>query len=113
MMPFEDEMMRGHLAAIVDSADDAIVGKTLEGIVTSWNRAAEKLFGYTTAEMVGQSITKLIPEGRSDEEEQILARVRKGERIEHYETKRRRKDGTLVDISVTISPIVDSLGQVI
>src|SRR5437867_2540627 len=77
------------LAAIVESADDAIIGKTLESIVTSWNRGAERIFGYTAEEMIGQSITRLIPPGHDNEEPEIIARLRKGDRIEHYETQRK------------------------
>jgi PAS domain S-box-containing protein len=100
------------LAAIVESSDDAIISKTLEGIITSWNYAAERIFGYTETEMVGQSILKLIPEDRKDEEPQIIARLKRGERIDHFETKRVTKDGKLVDFSLTISPIRDSEGVI-
>src|SRR5918912_4229941 len=86
------------LTALIESADDAIVSKTLEGIITSWNKGAERIFGYTADEVIGKSITILIPEGHLDEEPAILARLRAGERIEHYETVRKRKDGTLIDI---------------
>jgi PAS domain S-box-containing protein len=101
------------LAAVVDSAEDAIVTKTLEGVITSWNRGAERIFGYTADEAVGRPVTILIPEDHLDEEPAILARIRAGERIEHYETVRRRKDGTLLDISLTVSPIRDADGRVI
>src|SRR5215813_5021482 len=94
-----------HLAAIVTSSDDAIVSKTLEGIITSWNAAAERLFGYQAAEAIGQPITIIIPEDRLEEEAYILERIRNGEAVEHLETVRRRKDGELVDISLTISPV--------
>jgi PAS domain S-box-containing protein len=107
------EIERAMLASIVESADDAIIGKNLSGIVKSWNRAAEKLFGYTEREMIGQSITKLIPADRLDEESQILQRLRKGETVEHFETQRVTKNGTLLDISLTISPVKDSKGNVI
>src|SRR4051794_16914082 len=92
--------MHAHLAAIVESSDDAIVSKTLEGVVTSWNRAAERIFGWTSAEMVGRPITTIIPPDRQHEEPQILARLRRGERIDHYETIRMRKDGQLLHVSV-------------
>src|SRR6188508_1641545 len=85
-----------HLAAVVESSDDAIVSKDLDGTVISWNRAAERLFGYTAAEMIGQSIRRIIPPDRQGEEDRTLARVRRAERIEHFETWRLRKDGTLV-----------------
>jgi PAS domain S-box-containing protein len=107
------ELAQLYLAAIVESADDAIISKTLESIVTSWNQGAERIFGYTADEMIGQSITKLIPPDHDDEEPQIIARLRKGERIEHYETQRVKKDGTLIDISLTVSPICDKDGNII
>lgn len=101
------------LAAIVRSSADAIISKTLKGIVTSWNASAEKIFGYTAGEMIGQPITRLIPPNRLDEETKILERLRKGRHIEHFETKRMKKDGELIDISLTISPIKDSKGKII
>lgn len=103
----------GFLAAIVDSSGDAIVSKTLDGIITSWNTGAERLFGYTAKEAVGQPITILIPRDRLDEETSILARLRKGERIDHLDTVRVRKDGSLVDISLTISPVRDGAGKIV
>jgi PAS domain S-box-containing protein len=108
---FEEET--AHLAAIVESSDDAIVGKNLNGIVTSWNNAAERIFGYTAEEMIGQSILRIIPLERHDEEPQILSKLRRGERVDHFETKRVTKDGRLLDISLTISPIKDLSGTVI
>jgi PAS domain S-box-containing protein len=101
------------LAAIVDSSDDAIVSKTLAGIITSWNKGAEKLFGYTAAEAVGQPITMVIPPERIAEESEILSRLSRGERIDHFATVRQRKDGSLVEVSLTISPVKDSQGQII
>jgi PAS domain S-box-containing protein len=101
------------LSSIVSSADDAIISKDLQGIITSWNAGAERIFGYTADEMVGQPVLKLIPEDHADEEPQILARIRRGERIEHYESERRRKDGRIINVSLTISPIRDRLGRVI
>ena len=103
----------GELVAIVESSDDAIVGKTLEGIVTSWNQGAERLLGYSAEEMIGQSVLKLIPEDRLEEEAQILGRLGRGERVDHYETVRRRKDGRLVDVSLSISPIRDGSGRLV
>src|SRR5215212_3188408 len=101
------------LAAIVESSDDAIVSKDLNGIVMSWNQAAERIFGYTAEEMIGQPIARLVPPERPNEEPEILARLRRGERIDHYETVRVRKDGTRIDVSVTISPIRDHEGHII
>jgi PAS domain S-box-containing protein len=101
------------LSAIIESAEDAIISKTLDGIITSWNKGAEHIFGYTAAEAIGQPVLMLIPEGHKDEEPAILARLRKGERIEHYETVRMRKDGKLLDISLTVSPIRKPDGTII
>src|SRR3954464_2472771 len=101
------------LAAIVDSSDDAIVSKDLNGIITSWNRGAEELFGYTADEAVGRSITIVIPPERLAEEDMVLGHIRRGERIQHFETIRRRKDGTLVPISLTVSPIRDAAGVIV
>jgi PAS domain S-box-containing protein len=107
------ERTTGLLAAIVDSSDDAIVSKRLDGTITSWNKSAERLFGYDTQEAVGQHISLIIPHDRLDEEASIIERLRRGIRVDHFETVRRRKDGSLVDISVTISPVRDSSGTVI
>jgi PAS domain S-box-containing protein len=104
---------RARLAAIVQSSDDAIIGKTLDGIVTSWNEGARRLFGYTAEEMVGQPLSRLIPKDRLDEEPTILARLRRGERVEHFETVRQHKDGSLVDVSVSISPVRDASGRIV
>src|SRR5215470_8116521 len=94
------------LSAIVDSSDDAIISKDLDGVITSWNRSSERLFGYTAKEAIGQTVAALlIPPDRQDEEPNILVRLRSGERVEHFETVRRRKDGSLLDISLTISPV--------
>lgn len=101
------------LAAIVQSSDDAIVSKDLNGVVTSWNRAAERIFGYSAEEMVGQPILTIIPPDRLDEEPRILERIRRGERVDHFETIRRRKDGTLINVSVTISPVRNASGKII
>ncbi|MCC7048316.1 MAG: PAS domain S-box protein [Alphaproteobacteria bacterium] len=101
------------LAAIVQSSGDAIVGKSLEGIITSWNRGAENLFGYAAEEVIGKPITILIPPDRISEEPGILARIRNGELVDHFETIRRRKDGSLIDISLTISPIRDAKGRIV
>src|ERR1051325_11656149 len=107
------EMAPYWLAALVESADDAIISKTLDGIITSWNKGAERIFGYTPDEVIGKSITILIPKDHEDEEPAILARLKAGERIEHYETIRVRKDGSQVDISLTVSPIIGPGGQII
>lgn len=102
------------LGAIVDSSDDAIISKDLNGVITSWNKSAERLFGYRAEEAIGQSVSQLlIPEDRQDEEPAILSRLRRGERVDHFQTKRKRKDGTLLDISLTISPVKDSHGRII
>ncbi len=101
------------LAAIVDSSEDAIISKTLDGIIQSWNAAAERIFGYTVHEAVGRPITMLFPADRLDEEERIIARLRSGERVEHFDTVRLRKDGAAIPISLTISPIKDGEGRII
>jgi PAS domain S-box-containing protein len=101
------------LASIIESSDDAIVSKDLNGVVTSWNRGAQRIFGYSAADMIGQPIMILIPPDRHDEEPEILERIRRGERVEHFETIRQRKNGSLVDISVTISPVKDADGRII
>jgi PAS domain S-box-containing protein len=101
------------LAAIVESSDDAIVGKDLDGIVLTWNRAAERIFGYTAREMIGRSIRVIVPDDRQSEEDDVIARIRRGERVDHFETIRRRKDGSLIDISLTVSPILEPDGVVI
>ena len=103
----------GWLAAIVESSDDAIVSKTLEGIITSWNPAAERLFGYTSKEMIGRPIAILAAPDHENEMPLILERIRRGEKVEHFETVRRRKDGSLVDISLTVSPIRDQSGRIL
>ena len=102
------ELANSRLAAIVASSDDAIIGKTLDGIVTDWNRAAEIIFGYTAAEMIGKSIAILQPPGQEDETAVILDRIRRGERVDHFETRRQRKDGQIIDVSLTVSPVWDN-----
>jgi PAS domain S-box-containing protein len=101
------------LAAIVDSSDDIIISKTLDGVITSWNRAAERMFGWTPAEAVGRHITLIIPDERGAEEDEVLARLRRGERIDHFETVRITKDRRLVDVSITVSPIRDVQGRIV
>ena len=107
------ETARLMLAAIVESSDDAIISKNLDGIITSWNASAERLFGYTAEEIVGQSVLRLIPRELHYEEPQIISKLRSGERIEHFETKRMRKNGEVFDISLTVSPVKDSHGRVV
>ncbi len=107
------EVALAHLAAIVESSDDAIVSKSLDGIIRSWNSGAQRLFGYSPTEAIGNSITLIIPLDRLDEERAILARISKGERVEHFETVRVARDGRKIDISLTISPIRDSSGRIV
>src|SRR4051794_15925812 len=102
-----------HLARVVESSDDAIVSKDLHSTITSWNRAAERMFGYTAEEAIGRSIRMIIPADRQGEEDMVLTRIRRGESITHFETIRQRKDGTLIPISLTVSPIHDDAGRVI
>lgn len=103
----------GRLAAIVSSSQDAIIGKTLDGIITDWNKAAESIFGYSAMEMLGQPIDLLIPKDHVGEAQTILSRIKNGERIEHFETKRRHKSGELIDVSLTVSPVLDESGHLI
>ena len=102
-----------HLSAIVETSDDAIVSKDLNGVVTSWNKGAEHIFGYTARGMIGKPVTIVIPPDRQDEEPEILRRIRRGECVDHYETVRLRKDGSLIDVSLSISPVKDASGIVI
>jgi PAS domain S-box-containing protein len=104
---------QAHLAAIVTSSDDAIVSKTLEGTITSWNAGAERMFGYSAEEMIGQPILRLIPRELRDEEDRIIRKIRAGQRIEHYETVRVTKNGRRIPVSLTISPIKDAAGNII
>jgi two-component system sensor kinase FixL len=101
------------LAAIVASSDDAIVGETLDGIITDWNRGAEQIFGYQPQEVLGKSVSILLPDDHAGETERILARIRQGERVEHFETQRRRKDGSVIEVSVTVSPVWDAAGHLV
>jgi PAS domain S-box-containing protein len=107
------EEAQGRLAAIVESSQDVIISKSLDGTIRSWNREAERVFGYRADEAIGQPITLIIPADRQDEERDIMARLRRGERVEHFETVRRAKDGRLVELSIAISPIRDAAGRVI
>jgi PAS domain S-box-containing protein len=111
--PGVDDLARQQLAAIVESSDDAIIGKNLDGIVTSWNRAAERVFGYTAAEAIGRSITLIIPPERLNEEADVLARLRAGKVIDRLETVRQRKDGTRLEVSITVSPIKNDTGVIV
>jgi PAS domain S-box-containing protein len=105
--------LQARLAAIIDSSDDAIVSKTLDGVITSWNRGAERMFGYSEAEAIGRHIFLIIPDDRRVEEEDVLARLRRGEKVDHFETLRLTKDGRLINISLTVSPIRDARGVII
>jgi PAS domain S-box-containing protein len=113
-----DQRRKGHLAigqlgSLVETSADAIITKDLNGIITSWNGGAERIFGYTADEMIGKPVSLLIPADRPDEEPSILQRIRRGERIEHYETVRRRKTGELIDISLSVSPLADETGKIV
>ncbi|MCC7370941.1 MAG: PAS domain S-box protein [Chloroflexi bacterium] len=108
-----DEAMRGRLVAIVESSEDAIIGKDLDGIITNWNSGAQRLYGYTPEEVIGRPISLLVPPNRPDELPSIMTRLRRGERIEHLETRRVRKDGVELDVSVSISPIRDGSGKIV
>jgi PAS domain S-box-containing protein len=110
--PSLDDLSQARLAALVESSDDVIVSKTLDGVITSWNRAAERMFGWTSDEAVGRHITLIIPEERWPEENEVLASIRRGERVDHFETVRVAKDGSLRDVSITVSPIRDATGRI-
>jgi PAS domain S-box-containing protein len=112
-MSLLDENLQQHFAAIVEGSDDAIVAKDLGSIILSWNPAAERMFGYRSDEVLGRSITLIIPEDRQHEEVDFISRLRRGERIQHFETVRRKKNGQLFPISVSISPIRDRTGRVV
>ena len=107
------EEVRFYHAAIVESSDDAIISKDLEGVISTWNSAAHRIFGYTEEETIGQSITIIIPPDLRDEENDILRRVRAGQRVDHYETRRVSKDGRTIDVSITVSPVKDAEGRII
>ncbi|HKD19687.1 MAG TPA: PAS domain-containing sensor histidine kinase [Thermoanaerobaculia bacterium] len=111
--PPEFETNAGRFAAIVESSDDAIISKSLDGTITSWNQAAQRMFGYTAEEIVGKPISVLMPPERHDDLESILGRIRKGERVEHYETVRVAKDGHRIDVSVSVSPVKDRNGRIV
>jgi PAS domain S-box-containing protein len=109
----ESEQSLRFLASIVESSDDAIVSKNVDGIITSWNKGAERVFGYSASDAIGQPIMLVIPEDRQSEEREILTRIRRGERIDHFETVRHRKDGSLIVVSLTVSPVKDANGKII
>ncbi len=109
----DSEQRLRYVAAIVESSDDAIVSKNLDGIITSWNRGAERIFGYTAEEAVGQPIMIVIPQDRQSEEREILTRIRRGERIDHFETVRQRRHGSLINVSLTVSPVKNAEGKII
>lgn len=110
---WREEALRFRLAAVVESSDDAIISKSVEGVIKTWNSGAERIFGYTAEEVIGKSIYLLFPADRVDEEPKIIERFKRGERIEHYETVRLRKDGKPIDVSLTVSPIKDASGKII
>jgi len=112
-IPLQIDLLLSRLAAIVESSDDAIISKDLNGCIMSWNQGAQRLFGYTAQEMIGQPVHRLIPQDRLDEEPRILERLRLGQRIDHYETVRQRKDGTMIDVSLSVSPIKDRGGRIV
>ena len=101
------------LASIIETTDEGIASKDLNGIVTSWNRGAERIFGYAASEMIGRPLLTVIPPDRHSEEAEILDKLRRGERIDHYETVRQRKDGSLIDVSLTVSPVRDAAGKIV
>src|SRR6202007_105496 len=109
----ESEQRLRWLASIVESSDDAIISKNLDGVITSWNSSAERVFGYSASDAIGQPITLLIPQDRHSEEREILTRIRRGERIDHFETVRQRKNGSLIVVSLTVSPVNDANGKIV
>jgi PAS domain S-box-containing protein len=109
----ESEQRLRWLASIIDSSDDAIVSKNLDGVITSWNNGAERVFGYSASEAIGQPITLVIPQDRQSEEREILTRIRRGERVDHFETIRQRKSGGLIVVSLTVSPVKDANGKIV
>ena len=112
-IPLREDRAARRLAAIIESSDDAIVGKDLNGVITSWNQAAERMFGYMAPEVIGEPITIIIPADRLHEEREVLSRIRRGAKVEHFETLRRHKSGRLIPISLTVSPIRDYDGTVV
>lgn len=112
-LPSTTALTATRLAAIVESSDDAIISKSLDGIVETWNPAAERMFGFTASEMIGTSIRKIIPPDRQNEEDDVLSKIRRGETIDHYETVRMRKDGTRVEVSLSVSPVRTPGGEIV
>ncbi|MBV8265282.1 MAG: PAS domain S-box protein, partial [Planctomycetaceae bacterium] len=106
------ELLYERLAAIVESSDDVIASKTLDGVITSWNKGAERVLGYTAEEVIGRHVSMLMPPELVEDMPKILGRIRRGEKVDHYQTKRRRKDGTIIDVSLTVSPIRDAEGRI-
>jgi PAS domain S-box-containing protein len=111
--PSTTALIATRLAAIVESSDDAIISKNLDGIVETWNPAAERMFGFTATEMIGTSIRRIIPPDRQNEEDEVLSKIRRGEIIDHYETIRMRKDGTRVEVSLSVSPVRTPDGNIV
>ena len=109
----ESEQQLRWLASIIESSDDAIISKNIDGVITSWNSGAERVFGYSASEAIGQPITLVIPQDRQSEEREILTRMRRGERIDHFETVRQRKNGSLIFVSLTVSPVKDANGKIV
>ena len=107
------ELLNERLAAIVESSDDIIASKDLDGVITSWNRGAERVLGYTAEEVIGRHVSMLMPPELIEDMPRILARIRRGETVDHYQTRRRRKDGTIIDVSLTVSPIRNEEGEII
>ena len=110
---YENEERLRWVASIVDFSDDAIISKNLDGVITSWNTGAERVFGYTAEEAIGQPITIVIPQDRHAEERTILTRIRRGERMDHFETVRQRENGSLIVVSLTVSPVKNANGEVV
>ncbi len=107
------QSISAHLAAIIESSDDAIISKDLNGVITSWNKSAERIFGYSAADIIGRHVTTIIPSDRLNEEEKILTTLQTGNRVDHFETIRRHKDGHLIPVSLTVSPIRDGQGRIV
>src|SRR4029079_10245874 len=107
------ELVSERLSSIVESSDDIIVSKDFDGVITSWNKGAERILGYAAEEVIGKHVSMLMPPEAIEDTEKILGRIRRGEKVDHYETRRRRKDGTVIDVSLTVSPIKNAEGEII